>query len=69
MPLPVRVAHRRAHEIGAGPVVELAVGDADDLADHAVRGTRDRDVDCSAIAPLQDLPGLRQLGRPWVTRV
>ena len=30
----VRVAHRRTHEIGAGPVVELAVRDADDLADE-----------------------------------
>ncbi len=30
----VRVADRRAHEIGARPVVELAVRDADDLADQ-----------------------------------
>ena len=44
----VRVAHRRAHEIGAGPVVELAVGDTDDLADHrsALPSLRQR---CSAI--------------------
>ena len=30
----VRVTDRRAHEVGASPVVELPVGDTDDLADQ-----------------------------------
>ena len=64
----VRVAHRRAHEIGAGPVVELAVRDADDLADHAVRGIRDRGL----APPSRTAPGTAgtpPTGRPCLTRV
>ena len=37
---PPRVGDRRAHELGARPVVELAVGDADDRADLRTSETR-----------------------------
>ena len=62
VPLPVRVGERRTDEVGAGPVVELAVGDADDGADLRVRLARRRAGRRDRSPSLPTLPSRSHMG-------